>query len=214
MRAGNRHGCAIERRRIRHHQPRPRQPEAAAALAERVIALLAEPYSALGHTISVSVSVGISVAEAAWTDADTLLKQADLALYRAKAFGRGTLCVFEPEMDTHLRARLEMEQDLRLALAEGQFELAYQPIFSVATGQLTGFEALLRWNHPRRGLIAPSTFIPLAEDTRSIVEIGAFVLRRATADIASLPGQLKVAVNLSPVQLAFGDIGATVEGAP
>ena len=191
----------------------PRQPEAATALAERIISLLGEPYSALGHTLSVSVSVGIAVAEAAWTDADTLLKQADLALYRAKAWGRGTACVFEPEMDTHLRARLEMEQDIKQALAENQFHLAYQPIFSVATGALTGFEALLRWNHPRRGPIDPSAFVPLAEDTRSIVEIGAFAMRRAVADIASLPGGLKVAVNLSPVQLAFGDVIATVEAA-
>ncbi|MFG1261806.1 bifunctional diguanylate cyclase/phosphodiesterase [Xanthobacter aminoxidans] len=191
----------------------PQQPQAATELAERIIALLGEPYSALGHTIAVSVSVGIAVAEAAWIDADTLLKQADLALYRAKAWGRGTLCVFEPEMDTHLRARLEMEQDLREALAEGQFDLAYQPIFSVVTGALTGFEALLRWNHPRRGIVEPSDFVPLAEDSRSIVEIGAFVLRRAVADIAALPGNLKVAVNLSPVQLAFGDIVGTVEAA-
>lgn len=189
------------------------QPEAAAQLAERIIALLGAPYSALGHTISISVSVGIAVAEVAWTDADTLLKQADLALYRAKAWGRGTLCVFEPEMDTHLRARLEMEQDLREALAQEQFDLAYQPIFSVATGALTGFEALLRWNHPRRGAVDPSTFVPLTEDSRSIVEIGAFVLRRAAADIAGLPGTLKVAVNLSPVQLAFGDIVGTLEAA-
>ncbi|MFG1210734.1 EAL domain-containing protein [Xanthobacter flavus] len=191
----------------------PQQPEAATELASRIIALLGEPYSALGHTISVSVSVGIAVAEAAWTDADTLLKQADLALYRAKAWGRGTLCVFEPEMDVHLRARLEMEQDLRQALAQDQFELAYQPIFSVVTGALTGFEALLRWNHPRRGLVDPSIFVPLTEDSRSIVEIGAFAMRRAVADIAALPGALKVAVNLSPVQLAFGDIIGTVEAA-
>ncbi|MFG1248407.1 bifunctional diguanylate cyclase/phosphodiesterase [Xanthobacter flavus] len=191
----------------------PQQPEAATELAGRIIALLGEPYSALGHTISVSVSVGIAVAEAAWTDADTLLKQADLALYRAKAWGRGTLCVFEPEMDTHLRARLEMEQDLRQALAQDQFELAYQPIFSVVTGALTGFEALLRWNHPRRGLVDPSIFVPLTEDSRSIVEIGAFAMRQAVADIAALPGDLKVAVNLSPVQLAFGDIIGTVEAA-
>jgi diguanylate cyclase (GGDEF)-like protein len=191
----------------------PQQPQAATELAERIIPLLGEPYSSLGHTISVSVSVGIAVAEAAWIDADTLLKQADLALYRAKAWGRGTLCVFEPEMDTHLRARLEMEQDLREALAEGQFDLAYQPIFSVVTGALTGFEALLRWNHPRRGLVEPSDFVPLTEDSRSIVEIGAFVLRRAAADIAALPGALKVAVNLSPVQLAFGDIVGTVQAA-
>ncbi|MEP9348818.1 EAL domain-containing protein [Xanthobacter sp. KR7-225] len=191
----------------------PRQPEAAVALSARIIELLARPYLVRGHSISISVSVGISVAPAAGTDADTLLQHADLALYQAKASGRGTLCVFAPEMGVHLRARLEMELDLSQALARGQLELAYQPFFTVASGRLSGFEALLRWNHPRRGLIDPAAFVPLAEESRAIVEIGAWAMRRAMAEAASLPHHLRLAINLSPVQLTFGNLGETVRQA-
>jgi diguanylate cyclase (GGDEF)-like protein len=191
----------------------PRQPQAAEDLSRRIIELLAEPYVVLGHAISISVSVGISVAPGAGADADTLLKHADLALYQAKGRGRGTQCVFAPEMDVHLRARLEMELDLSQALAKGQLELAYQPIFAVASGRLCGFEALLRWNHPRRGLIDPATFVPLAEESRAIVEIGAWAMRAAMVDAAALPAHLRLAINLSPVQIGFGNIVATVRGA-
>ncbi|MFG1361341.1 bifunctional diguanylate cyclase/phosphodiesterase [Xanthobacter pseudotagetidis] len=190
-----------------------RQPQAAEELSRRIIAVLAEPYAVLGHAISISVSVGISVAPGAGTDADTLLKHADLALYQAKARGRGTLCVFAAEMDIHLRARLEMELDLSQALAKGQLELAYQPIFTVASGRLCGFEALLRWNHPRRGLIDPAFFVPLAEESRAIVEIGAWAMRGAMADAAKLPDHLRLAINLSPIQIGFGNIVETVRDA-
>ncbi|MBB6307208.1 bifunctional diguanylate cyclase/phosphodiesterase [Xanthobacter tagetidis] len=191
----------------------PRQPEAAEELSRRIIEVLAEPYAVLGHAISISVSVGISVAPGAGADADTLLKHADLALYQAKARGRGTHCVFEAAMDVHLRARLEMELDLSQALAKGQLELAYQPIFAVASGRLCGFEALLRWNHPRRGLIDPAAFVPLAEESRAIVEIGAWAMRRAMADAAGFPEHLRFAINLSPIQIGVGDIVATVRDA-
>ncbi|MBS7541918.1 EAL domain-containing protein [Ancylobacter oerskovii] len=179
-------------------------------LSGRIIETLSAPYSILGHSIAISVSVGIALADGMGTDADALLKQADLALYEAKAQGRGTYRIFAPEMDEHLRARLEMEADLRQALAAGQFELAYQPIFQLAQARLSGFEALLRWTHPRRGTVCPGLFIPLAEETGLIVEIGAWVLRRACEDIAGQPGELKVAINISPVQLAFGGIVETV----
>lgn len=184
----------------------PEQPEAGQALSERIIAELSTPYSILGHTIAASVSVGIAISDGTELDADALLKQADLALYHAKAKGRGTYCVFTQEMDAHLRGRVELETDLRLALDGDQFHLVYQPIFDLADNRLRGFEALLRWQHPERGLVNPATFIPLAEETRLIVEIGAWVLERACADLADLPGAPRLAVNLSPVQLAVGDL--------
>ncbi len=190
----------------------PGQPDAAQALAAGIIAELAEPYHLRGHTLSVTVSIGIAVAGAG-ADADVLLKQADLALYRAKAQGGGTACLFEPGMDEKLHDRLQLEAELREAVTAEPFELAYQPVFDLASNRTVGFEALLRWRHPTRGLISPAVFVPLAEDTRLIVDIGAWVLRRACADAARLPPEVTVAVNLSPVQLAMGDIVATVAAA-
>lgn len=190
-----------------------KQPEAAETLAARVIKQLSEPYSVLGHTIVVSVSVGIAAAGAAGENADTLLKHADLALYQAKANCRGTACVFAEEMDVRLRARLEMETDLRHALKRNQFSLVYQPIYQAEPECLSGFEALLRWHHPAHGVISPDIFIPLAEDTRLIIEIGYWVIRQACADAMFLPEELTVAINLSPIQLAGDDIVAAVREA-
>lgn len=187
-----------------------KQPQQAEDLGARIIEALGLPFAIQGRTISVAASIGIAVAEGHGTDADLLLKQADLALYQAKAQGRGLCCVYTAEMDEHLRARLAMEADLRKAVAEQQFELSYQPIYELKSQQLCGFEALLRWHHPERGLIAPAEFVPLAEETRLIVDIGERVIRQACADAARLPGPLRIAVNLSPVQLIFGDTVATV----
>lgn len=187
------------------------QPAAAEALSTRILESLGAPYEIFGHTLSISVSVGIAIADGPDDDADALLKQADVALYQAKAKGRGTYCMFVPDMDRRLRARLEMEADLHQALAGNQFELAYQPVHTLDPERLCGFEALLRWHHPRHGLISPAEFIPLAEETRLIVSIGAWVLRQACTDAMRLPSHLKIAVNLSPVQLAAGDI---VEAVP
>lgn len=186
------------------------QPQQAAALATRIIEVLSEPYVLKDRTISISASVGIAIAEGSGFDADLLLKQADLALYQAKARGRGVCCVFTAEMDEQLRARLTLEMDLRQAVEERQFELSYQPIFDLKSSKLCGFEALLRWHHPERGLVGPAEFVPLAEETRLIVDLGEWVLRQACMDAAQLPGDLRIAVNLSPVQLIFGDAVATV----
>ncbi|MCX5514010.1 hypothetical protein C3941_21955 [Kaistia algarum] len=182
----------------------------AETLGARIIGALSEPYRILGHTIGTSVSIGIALGDGSVADPNMLLQQADLALYEAKAKGRSTTCVFVAEMEARLRDRLQMEADLRLALAEGQFALVYQPIFDLKSGRLCGFEALLRWQHPQQGFIKPDIFIPVAEETRLIVELGAWVLRQACIDVASLPGALKVAINLSPVQLAIGDIVTTI----
>lgn len=186
------------------------QPQQAEVLAARIIDVLSEPYLIRERSISISASVGIAVAEGAGCDADLLLKQADLALYQAKARGRGVYCVFTAEMDEQLRARIAMEADLRKAIEEQQFKLSYQPVYELRSRELRGFEALLRWHHPERGLVGPAEFIPLAEETRLIVEIGESVIRQACVDAARLPGGLRIAVNLSPVQLIFGDTVATV----
>lgn len=188
------------------------QPQQAQALAVRIIEVLSQPYVIQDRSISISASVGIAVAEGPGFDADLLLKQADLALYQAKAQGRGVCCVFTAAMDEQLRARLALEMDLRKAIEERQFELSYQPIFDLKTSKLCGFEALLRWHHPERGLVGPAEFVPLAEETRLIVELGEWVIRQACMDAAQLPGDLRIAVNLSPVQLIFGDAVATVRG--
>lgn len=188
----------------------PEQPQQAEALGARIIEVLSQPYFIQERTISISASVGIAIAEGQDFDADLLLKQADLALYQAKALGRGIHCVFTAEMDEQLRARLALEADLRKAIEERQFELSYQPIFDLKSSKLCGFEALLRWHHPERGLVGPAEFVPLAEETRLIVDLGEWVLRQACTDAAQLPGDLRIAVNLSPVQLIFGDAVATV----
>jgi diguanylate cyclase (GGDEF)-like protein len=183
-------------------QPASTQPGDARALAERIIAELALPFDLDGHLVSVGASVGIAVAPDDAGDAELLLKNADLALYRAKSDGRGTYRFFEPEMDARMQARRALELDLRRAVSLGEFDVYYQPTVNLATRVVVGFEALVRWNHPTRGLVPPSEFIPLAEEIGLIVPLGEFVLRRACADAALWPGEVSVAVNLSPVQFA------------
>jgi predicted signal transduction protein with EAL and GGDEF domain len=131
---------------------------------------------------------------------DQLLKNADMAMYRAKADGRGTHRFFEPEMDARLQARRVLELDLRRAIVQGEFELYYQPLISIQNEVITGFEALVRWNHSERGIVSPGEFIPLAEETGLIVPLGEWVLRTACAEASTWPDHIKVAVNLSAVQ--------------
>jgi diguanylate cyclase (GGDEF)-like protein len=171
-------------------------------LAQRLINALHEPFDIGAQQVVIGVSIGIaSTSDVTDLEApDSLLKNADLALYRAKADGRGTYRFFEAEMDARLQARRRLELDLQTALEQDQFEILYQPLVDSRQGNVSGFEALLRWHHPERGMVSPAEFIPVAEDTGLIKEIGAFVLRRATAEAAAWPGGLKVAVNLSPVQ--------------
>jgi diguanylate cyclase (GGDEF)-like protein len=172
----------------------------ASALARRTIDLIGRPIEVEGHPIDVGVSIGIALAPEDGRDSDQLHKRADLALYRAKIEGRGHFCFFETGMDASLQARRALERDLRQALAEDQFELRYQPLFDAARCELVGFEALLRWRHPQRGLISPADFVSLAEETRLIIPLGEWILRRACTDAARWPATIKLAVNLSPVQ--------------
>jgi diguanylate cyclase (GGDEF)-like protein len=169
-------------------------------LANRLIEVISAPYEIQGHQITIGVSIGIAVTPEDGTDPDQLLKNADLALYRAKADGRGIFHFFEVGMDARAQARRLLEVDLRGALLRSEFVVYYQPIQDLKAGQVTGFEALVRWNHPLRGLIAPLKFIPVAEETGLIVPIGDWVLRTACQDAAGWSQDVSVAVNLSPAQ--------------
>ncbi len=188
------------------------QPADAAALAERLVEALRAPFDLQGQEALIGTSVGVALADGAATP-DGLLRSADIALYRAKADGRGTFRFFEPGMDAQVQRRRALEADLRRALAEGQFELFYQPLVEAGTLTLTGFEALLRWRHPERGMVSPGEFIPLAEEVGLIRPMGAWALVRACADAAAWPTHVKVAVNLSPAQFAKGDLVREVERA-
>ena len=182
----------------------------AAALAARLVAVLNEPFGIDGHQVVAGASVGIALAPEDGDCPDRLLKAADLALYRAKAEGRGTFRSFEPEMGRHAQAPRAMETDLRRALAAGEFEVHYQPLLDLRTDRVSGFEALLRWNHPDRGRVSPAEFVPVAEEIGLIAPIGDWVLRTACAEAATWPGHLKVAVNLSPAQFKGRGLVASV----
>ncbi len=178
----------------------------AAALARRVQAAIGEPLDIDGHQLVIGVSVGIAIAPTDGNESDQLLKNADLALDRAKSERRGTYSFYEREMDERLQARRSLEQELRLAIANGEFEVFYQPQLNLSRNEISGCEALLRWRHPLRGLISPATFIPVAEETGLIVEIGDWVLRQACADASAWPADIRVAVNVSAIQLRRGDV--------
>jgi diguanylate cyclase (GGDEF)-like protein/PAS domain S-box-containing protein len=174
--------------------------EQAGILAERLVAALREPFDIEGHHVVIGTSVGVSFAPEDGLDPDVLLKNADMALYRAKADGRGSCRYFEAAMDAQLQERRCLEIDLRRALAESEFELYYQPLVDTMHHRITGFEALLRWRHPERGLVSPAEFIPLAEEIGLIVPLGEWVIRQACREAVNWPDEVKVAVNLSPAQ--------------
>ncbi len=188
-------------------------PAAATSLAQRVIALMSEPFELDGHQAVIGASVGIAVGPGDGLRPDRLLRNADLALYRAKGDGRGTFRFFEPAMDLQMQTRRIMEQDLRKALHAGEFELYYQPVVNLASREISGFEALIRWNHPEKGLISPASFIPLAEEIGFIVPIGEWVIRQACATAARWPGNLNVAVNISAVQFRSPGLMQVIVGA-
>jgi len=182
-------------------------------LASRICEAVRSPCDVFGHAVMTDTSIGIAIAPDDAGAPDELLRNADTALYRAKANGRGSFVFFEPEMDAAIKARRELESELRLALAEGQFTLHYQPILNLSDNRIPCCEALIRWNHPRRGLVRPGDFIPVAEEIGLIVPIGEWVLRQACADAVHWPGHTKVAVNLSAIQVASPNLLSTVIGA-
>jgi predicted signal transduction protein with EAL and GGDEF domain len=160
--------------------------------------------------VSVGASIGVVIADSDQTNADTLLKHADMALYQAKSLGRGVCCVFEADMERQLLIRLSIEEDLAVALDRGELELFYQPLYDLGRARVSGFEALLRWHHPVRGLVSPAHFVHVAEETGMIRRIGAWVIQQACNDALKLPADVKVAVNLSPVQFQQCDIVGTI----
>jgi diguanylate cyclase (GGDEF)-like protein len=181
-------------------QRSPTRVEEVSMAARRIVETLGKPYRLDGHATLIGASIGIALAADGSASADQLLRNADVAMYRAKSEGRGTYRFFEPDMDERLQARHKLEADLRLALARGELELAYQPVVDLRARRVIGFEALARWHHPERGDVPPAVFIPVAEETGLIEPIGDWVLQRACADASNWPERLHVAVNLSPVQ--------------
>jgi diguanylate cyclase (GGDEF)-like protein/PAS domain S-box-containing protein len=175
-------------------------PQNAEQTASKVIDELGQPYEIQGHEVVVGASIGIAIAPGDGDAADALLRNADMALYRAKGDGRGRFNFFEPEMDKRIQLRRSLELDLRKAFHNGEFELYYQPLINLEGGIVSGFEALLRWHHPERGMVSPGEFIPLAEEIGLITPLGEWVLRKACAEAMTWPANVKVAVNLSPVQ--------------
>ncbi|MGE7371383.1 putative bifunctional diguanylate cyclase/phosphodiesterase [Neorhizobium sp. NPDC001467] len=187
------------------------QPEAVTRLAENLTQAMEQEIDVEGRSLRVGLSIGIAMFPQDGNDAASLLANADAALYRAKAEGRGRFCAFNAGMDRRMHDRRVLQQDLRHAIARQELALHYQPQASVS-GEIFGFEALLRWHHPTRGLIAPDHFVPLAEETGLIVEIGRWVLREACREAASWPNRLKIAINVSPIQFRqenlVGDVHA------
>jgi diguanylate cyclase (GGDEF)-like protein len=189
------------------------KPERAGALSRRLIEAIGEPFELDGHQVVIGASVGIAFAPNDGDQVDTLLKNADMALYRAKSDGRGIYRFFEPAMDAQVKERRQLELDLRRALAMEEFELYYQPLVDAASEVITGFEALLRWRHPERGIVFPAEFVPLAEEIGLIVPLGEWVIRKACEQATSWPREVKVAVNLSCVQFKSRTLAHTVASA-
>jgi diguanylate cyclase (GGDEF)-like protein/PAS domain S-box-containing protein len=185
------------------------QPAAAAQLADRLLATVAEPIAIDERRLQVGITIGIAVYPNDGADAASLISNADAALYRAKAGGRGAYRFFEADMDRRLRERRALVHDLRLAIERGELAVHYQPQARI-NGEITGFEALVRWVHPTRGMIAPSEFIPVAEESGLVLPLGEWILRDVAREAASWPRKLNVAVNLSPVQFKHGDLPGLV----
>jgi diguanylate cyclase (GGDEF)-like protein len=182
-------------------------------LVTRVLNTIREPYECLGHQVTTDASIGIALAPQHGADLDQILKNADLAMYAAKSAGRRTYRFFEPEMDARVRARRILEMDLRQAISDGAFEVHYQPCVSLRDNKITGCEALLRWRHSERGMISPAEFIPIAEETGLIDQLGEWVLTTACAEATTWPDHIKLAVNVSPVQFKSGTLALKIVAA-
>ena len=189
------------------------QPAEAAAIAERIVKAMSNPFTIDGHQLVIGTSVGIAMAPQDGETAETLMKNADLALYKAKNEGRSTYHFFEPGMDAAIQKRRTIEAGLRLALAKGELKLVFQPLVGLKENRITCLEALLRWHTADRGVVSPTEFIPVAEETGLIVQIGEWVLREACRTAVTWPAGVRVAVNLSPVQFKNKRLYETVEAA-
>ena len=179
-------------------------------LARDILAAITQPIIIDGNEFAPSTSIGIAIAPQDGDNGGALLRSADLALYRAKEAGRGTYAFFEESLNERAQQRRQVEADLRLALERDEFELLYQPLFDLEHNRICSFEALLRWRHPKRGLVSPAEFIPVAEDTGLIVPLGAWVIREACSRAASWPEHVRVAVNVSAVQFHRGALNESI----
>ena len=186
------------------------RPEDAVLLARRLLEVIGEPYLLDGHSVVIGASIGIAMAPGDGDESEKLLKSADMALSRAKNDSRGTFSFFEAGMDARAQSRRKIEIDLRDAIQNDALRPYYQPLIDLATGRITGFEALVRWPHPERGMISPAEFIPVAEETGLINALGGLMLRRACMDAALWPDDVRVAVNLSPLQFRVGNLLSVV----
>lgn len=184
-------------------------PTAAEAMAEKILATVCDDYIIDGQQVRGGMSVGVAIYPTDGADTETLIANAEAALYRAKMDGRGIHRFFEADMDKRLRERRALQQDLQTAIERGELRLHYQPQARI-TGEITGFEALVRWQHPTRGLVSPGTFIPLAEESGLIVPMGEWIMREACREAASWPKPLQIGINLSPVQFRHGDLAGMV----
>jgi diguanylate cyclase (GGDEF)-like protein len=179
-------------------------------LASRVLDAIRKPHDCLGQYLTTDASIGIALAPDHGRDIEQILKNADLAMYAAKSAGRRTYRFFEPGMDAQVKARRQLELDLRQAIADEALEVYYQPCLSLAHDTITGCEALVRWRHPQRGMISPAEFIPIAEETGLINQLGEWVLATACAEAATWPEDIKLAVNVSPVQFKSGTLSLKI----
>jgi diguanylate cyclase (GGDEF)-like protein len=182
-------------------------------LVDEIHAAIRQPFDCMGHLITTDASVGIALAPDDGVDLDQLLKNADLALYGAKGDGRRTYRFFEPGMEQRVRARRSLELDLRQAISDGSLEVHYQPVINIEDGKISSCEALLRWRHPERGMISPAEFIPIAEDSGLINQLGLWVLNTACAEATTWPDHVRVAVNVSPVQFRSPSMALNVAAA-
>jgi len=189
------------------------QPDHAQVLAHYVCQIIQEPFNIDGNEIITGASIGIAIAPADGTESEELIKNAGLALSRSKEKGRGAYHFFEAEMDAHIRKRHCMEQDLREALKKGELKLHFQPLIRAQSGEISGCEALLRWDHPLHGRIPPADFIPVAEEIGVIVPIGEWIIRQACREAAQWPESTRIAVNVSAAQFRSGNLVATVVAA-
>jgi diguanylate cyclase (GGDEF)-like protein len=190
-----------------------RNPAEVTDLVTQVFAAIRTPFECLGHQVTTDASVGIALAPQHGTDLDQILKNADLAMYAAKSAGRRTYRFFEPAMDAQVKARRMLEMDLRQAITDGGLEVYYQPCVRLEGNRISGCEALLRWRHPERGMISPAEFIPIAEETGLINQLGEWVLAKACAEATTWPDDIRLAVNVSPVQFRSGTLALKIVAA-
>jgi len=182
-------------------------------IVDAIHSAIRQPFDCMGHQISTDASIGIALAPGDGVDLDQLLKNADLALYGAKGDGRRTYRFFEAGMDERAMARRSLELDLRQAISDGSLEIYYQPVLNIEDGKISSCEALLRWRHPERGMISPAEFIPIAEDSGLINQLGLWVLNTACAEAVTWPDHVRVAVNVSPVQFRSSSLALHVAAA-